>query len=67
MRSLLLPYLCLTSLFAADGADVPDDIVGGKRDESVTVQVELHGERYETLQDAMNQGALTRPVRPDRF
>lgn len=36
-------------------------------EQSVTIQVELHGERYETLQDAMRQGALTRPVRPDRF
>lgn len=31
--------------------------------QDVFVQVELHGERYETLQDAMKVGAMTRPVR----
>lgn len=42
-----------------------NDLEGGRRKQSVRVQVELHGERYETLQDAMKQGALTRPVRRD--
>ncbi len=31
--------------------------------QDVYVQVELHGERYETLPDALKTGALTRPVR----
>lgn len=33
--------------------------------QTVKVQVELHGERYETLQDAVRSGALTRPVRAE--
>lgn len=33
--------------------------------QNVYVQVELHGERYETLQDAVRAGAATRPVRSE--
>ncbi len=41
------------------------DLEGGKRHQDVTVQVELFGERFQTLQDAMRQGALTRPLRSE--
>lgn len=37
-----------------------DDRVNGKRDQRVRVQVELHGFRYETDQDLIRAGALTR-------
>jgi hypothetical protein len=37
-----------------------DDRVNGKRDARVRVQVELHGYRYETDQDLIRAGALTR-------
>lgn len=37
-----------------------DDRVNGKRDQRVRVQVELHGYRYETDQDLIRAGALTR-------
>lgn len=36
-----------------------DDREGGKRDQSVLVQVEMHGFRFETMQDALHAGALT--------
>jgi hypothetical protein len=36
----------------------------GERQEAI-VQVELYGERYETLQDALRSGAMTRPVRAE--
>jgi hypothetical protein len=36
-----------------------DDRENGKRDQSVLVQVEMHGFRFETMQDAVHAGALT--------
>lgn len=36
-----------------------DDREGGKRTQSVLVQVEMHGFRFETMQDALHAGALT--------
>ena len=36
-----------------------DDRQGGIRDQSVKVQVEMHGYRFETMQDAVHAGALT--------
>lgn len=36
-----------------------DDRENGLRDQSVKVQVELHGFRFETMQDAVHAGALT--------
>jgi len=36
-----------------------DDRENGKRDQSVLVQVEMHGFRFETMQDAVRAGALT--------
>lgn len=36
-----------------------NDLQGGLRDQSVKVQVELHGYRFETMQDAVHAGALT--------
>lgn len=64
----------ITAVYQIDSAIAPSlaqtgytflDREGLKRKQSVLVQVELYGERYETLQDAMKQGALTRPVRKD--
>ncbi len=37
-----------------------DDREGGIRNQAVTVHVELHGYRYQTSQDAIRAGALTR-------
>jgi hypothetical protein len=64
----------ITAMYQIDSAVAPsnaqtgytfEDREGGLRRQSVKVQVELFGERYETLQDAMKQGALTRPVREE--
>lgn len=37
-----------------------DDREGGRRNQSVLVAAEFHGYRYQTMQDAMRAGALTR-------
>jgi len=64
----------ITAVYQIDSSIAPsnvqtgytfEDREGGLRKQYVTVQVELFGERYETLQDAMKQGALTRPVREE--
>jgi len=39
--------------------------VAADEGQDVRVQVELYGERYETLQDAVRAGAMTRPVRSE--
>lgn len=51
-----------SSLSGTNGAiGLPyDDRVNGKRDARVRVQIELHGYRYETDQDLIRAGALTR-------
>lgn len=56
----------ITDLYQFDsiksGTDIGlpfDDREGNKRNQSVLVQVEMHGYRFETMQDALHAGALT--------